>query len=206
MRTVTVQSIVLNAASRAGLDGSSIDALSATTKTIMLDNLGIHLRAAWELFDWPDLTRCELRTVQVGADGDAYIDKAQTDETEMGEVFNVFVDNPTVTVAPRQITYALDTDKIRLPSTAPSAVYVRYRLVPTDISTISATGLAQTVPGFLADYCKFQLAGDLKTEDGQLDQAEVMYQRAENYIVSEMDKLTFQQNQPRRWSAVTSTY
>jgi hypothetical protein len=40
MRTVTVSSIVTNAASRAGLDGSvSIDNLPTTTKTIMVDNL-----------------------------------------------------------------------------------------------------------------------------------------------------------------------
>jgi hypothetical protein len=55
MRTVTVSSIVTNAASRAGLDGSSIDSLPTTTKTIMVDNLGSHLRDAWEFYDWPDL-------------------------------------------------------------------------------------------------------------------------------------------------------
>jgi hypothetical protein len=55
MKTVTVQSIITNAASRAGLDGSSIDSLPTTTKTIMVDNLGMHLRDAWEFFDWPDL-------------------------------------------------------------------------------------------------------------------------------------------------------
>jgi hypothetical protein len=66
MKTVTVQSILLNAASRAGLDGSSIDNLSSTTKAIMLSNLDIHLRAAWEFFDWPDLTVIEQRTVTTG--------------------------------------------------------------------------------------------------------------------------------------------
>ena len=69
MKTVTVQSLLLTAASRAGLDGSSIDNLSSTTKTIMLSNLDIHLRSAWEFFDWPDLTNIELRTVQTGAGG-----------------------------------------------------------------------------------------------------------------------------------------
>jgi hypothetical protein len=206
VRTVTVQSILLNAASRAGLDGSDIANLSTTTKTIMLDNLNIHLRTAWELFDWPDLTTTESRTVQVGVDGDAYIDKAQATKVEMGEVFNVMQDNPTVSASPRQISYALDTDKIRLPSDSPATVYVRYRTLPTIISATIATALAQTVPGFLADYCKFMLTGDLLTEDGQLDKAEIMASRAENYIVAEMDKLTFQQNQPRRWSAVTTNY
>jgi hypothetical protein len=77
MKTVTVQSIIQNAASRAGLDGSSIDSLPTTTKTIMVDNLSSHLRDAWEFYDWPDLTRVEQRTTQTGVDDDIYLDLAQ---------------------------------------------------------------------------------------------------------------------------------
>jgi hypothetical protein len=88
MRTVTVSSIVTNAASRAGLDGSSIDNLPTTTKTIMVDNLSSHLRDAWEFYDWPDLTRTEERTTQTGVDEDIYIDLAQASETEIGDVFS----------------------------------------------------------------------------------------------------------------------
>jgi hypothetical protein len=206
MKTVSVQSILLNAASRAGLDGSSIDNLSSTTKTIMLSNLDIHLRAAWEFFDWPDLTRIEQRTVQTGVDDDIYIDLAQSGETEMGTVFEVFQDNPNTHAAPRQIGFWVDNDKIRLPSDCPDEVYVRFRLVPTEISATTSTALAQTVPQFLADYIKFELTADLQTEDGQLDKAELMRQRGETYLVGEMDKIIFQQRQPRRWSAQVGPY
>jgi hypothetical protein len=116
MRTVTVSSIVTNAASRAGLDGSSIDSLPTTTKTIMVDNLGSHLRDAWEFYDWPDLCRTEERTVQTGVDEDIYIDLAQASETEIGDVFSVYQDNPHTHAAPREISFSLDLDKIRLPS------------------------------------------------------------------------------------------
>ena len=206
MKTVTVQSILLNAASRAGLDGSSIDNLSSTTKTIMLSNLDIHLRAAWEFFDWPDLTRIEERTVQTGVDDDIYIDLAQAGETEMGTVFEVFQDNPNTHAAPRQINFWVDVDKIRLPSDCPDEVFVRFRLTPTEISATTSTALAQTIPQFLADYIKFELSADLKTEDGQIDQAEVFRAKAEQYLVSEMDKIVFQQRQPRRWSAQVGPY
>lgn len=206
MKTVTVQSILLNAASRAGLDGSSIDNLSSTTKTIMLSNLDIHLRAAWEFFDWPDLTRIEQRTVQTGADDDIYIDLAQADETEMGTVFNVYQDSPATHAAPREISFWVDVDKVRLPKDCPDEVYVRFRLVPTEISATTSTALAQTVPQFLADYIKFELTADLLTEDGQLDKAELMRQRGEVYLVGEMDKIIFQQRQPRRWSAQVGPY
>lgn len=206
MKTVSVQSILLNAASRAGLDGSSIDNLSSTTKTIMLSNLDIHLRSAWEFFDWPDLTRIEERTVQTGAEDDLYIDLAQAGETEMGTVFDVFQDNPNTHAAPRQINFWVDNDKIRLPSDCPDEVYVRFRLVPTEISATTSTALAQTIPQFLADYIKFELTADLLTEDGQLDKAELMRQRGETYLVGEMDKVIFQQRQPRRWSAQVGPY
>ena len=206
MKTVTVQSIVTNAASRAGLDGSSIDNLPTTTKTIMVDNLGMHLRDAWEFYDWPDLTRVEERTTQTGTDEDIYLDLAQAGETEIGDVFAVYQDNPNTHAAPREIAFSLDLDKIRLPSDCPDTIYVRFRLPAPDISTVLATALAQTVPQILADYCKFSLTGDLLTEDGQLDKAQVMYGRAELSLVKETEKFTFQQKQVRRWTAQVSQY
>jgi hypothetical protein len=206
MKTVTVQSIITNAASRAGLDGSSIDNLPTTTKTIMVDNLASHLRDAWEFYDWPDLTRVEERTVQTGVDDDIYLDLAQPGETEIGDVFAVYQDNPNTHAAPREIAFSLDLDKIRLPSDCPDTIYVRFRLPAPDISTVLATALAQTVPQILADYLKFSLSGDLQTEDGQLEKAQVMYQRAELSLVKETEKFTFQQRQVRRWTANVGPY
>jgi hypothetical protein len=206
MKTVTVQSIVTNAASRAGLDGSSIENLPTTTKTIMVDNLASHLRDAWEFYDWPDLTRTEERTTQTGVDEDIYLDLAQVGETEIGDVFAVFQDSPNTHAAPREIHFSLDLDKIRLPSDCPDTIYVRFRLPSPDISTVLATALAQTVPQTLADYLKFSLTGDLLTEDGQLDKAQVMYGRAELSLVKETEKFTFQQRQVRRWTAQVNPY
>jgi hypothetical protein len=206
MKTVTVQSIITNAASRAGLDGSSIDNLPTTTKTIMVDNLGMHLRDAWEFYDWPDLTRVEERTTQTGTDDDIYLDLAQAGQTEIGDVFAVYQDNPNTHAAPREIHFSLDLDKIRLPSDCPDTIYVRFRLPAPDISTVLATALAQTVPQILADYLKFSLSGDLQTEDGQLEKAQVMYQRAELSLVKETEKFTFQQRQVRRWTANVGPY
>ena len=210
MKTVTVSSIVTNAASRAGLDGSSIDNLPTTTKTIMVDNLASHLRDAWEFYDWPDLTRTEERTTQTGVEEDIYLDLAQAGETEIGDVFAVYQDNPHTHAAPREIAFSLDLDKIRLPSDCPDTVYVKFRLVPTDVPTALQTSLQTAldlnVPQILSDYLKFSLTGDLLTEDGQLDKAQVMYQRAELSIVKETEKFTFQQKQTRRWTASVSQY
>jgi hypothetical protein len=215
MKTATVSSIITNAASRAGLDGSSIDNLPTTTKTIMVDNLASHLRDAWEFYDWPDLCRTEERTTQAGADEDIYLDLAQAGETEIGDVFSVYQDNPHTHAAPREITFSLDLDKIRLPSDCPDTIYVRFRLTPAAeprdpnglvVSPVLATALNQTVPQLLADYLKFSLTSDLLTEDGQLDKAQVMYGRAELSLVKETEKFTFQQKQTRRWTASVSQY
>jgi hypothetical protein len=215
VKTVTVSSIITNAASRAGLDGSSIDNLPTTTKSIMVDNLASHLRDAWEFFDWPDLCRTEERTVQTGVDEDIYLDLAQAGETEIGDVFSVYQDNPNTHAAPREIHFSLDLDKIRLPSDCPDTVYVRFRLTPAAeprdpnglvVSPVLATALDQTVPQILADYLKFSLTGDLLTEDGQLDKAQVMYQRAELSLVKETEKFTLQQRQVRRWTANVGPY
>ena len=43
-------------------------------------------------------------------------------------------------------------------------------------------------------------------EDGQIDKSEVMYAKAEQYLISEMDKVIFLQRQPRRWSAQVGPY
>jgi hypothetical protein len=180
--------------------------LPTTTKTIMVDNLASHLRDAWEFFDWPDLTRTEERTTQTGTDDDIYLDLAQVGETEIGDVFAVYQDNPNTHAAPREIHFSLDLDKIRLPSDCPDTIYVRFRLPSPDISTVLATALAQTVPQILADYLKFSLTGDLLTEDGQLDKAQVMYGRAELSLVKETEKFTFQQRQVRRWTAQVNQY
>jgi hypothetical protein len=171
-----------------------------------VDNLGMHLRDAWEFFDWPDLCRTEERTVQTGVDEDIYLDLAQAGETEIGDVFAVYQDDTRRHAAPREIAFSLDLDKIRLPSDCPDTIYVRFRLPSTEISTVLATALAQTVPQILADYLKFSLTGDLLTEDGQLDKAQVMYGRAELSLVKETEKFTFQQGQVRRWTAQTSPY
>jgi hypothetical protein len=118
----------------------------------------------------------------------------------------VYQDNPHTHAAPREISFSLDLDKIRLPSDCPDTIYVRFRLPATEISTVLATALAQTVPQILADYLKFSLTGDLLTEDGQLDKAQVMYGRAELSLVKETEKFTFQQRQVRRWTAQVSQY
>jgi hypothetical protein len=152
------------------------------------------------------LCRTEERTVQTGVDEDIYIDLAQASETEIGDVFRVYQDNPNTHAAPREISFSLDLDKIRLPSDCPDTVYVRFRLPATEISTGPRHGPRADRPANPRRLLKFSLTGDLLTEDGQLDKAQVMYGRAELSLVKETEKFTFQQRQVRRWTAQVSQY
>jgi hypothetical protein len=173
----------------------------------MVDNLGMHLRDAWEFYDWPDLTRVEERTTQTGVDEDIYLDLAQPSETEIGDVFAVYQDNPNTHAAPREIHFSLDLDKIRLPSDCPDTIYVKFRLPSPDISPqCSPPPWPRPSRRSSPTTCKFSLTGDLLTEDGQLDKAQVMYGRAELSLVKETEKFTFQQRQVRRWTAQVSQY
>jgi hypothetical protein len=165
-----------------------------------------HLRDAWEFYDWPDLTRTEERTTQTGVDEDIYLDLAQASETEIGDVFSVYQDNPHTHAAPREISFSLDLDKIRLPSDCPDTIYVKFRLPPRSYRPSSPRPSRRPSRKSLADYLKFSLTGDLLTEDGQLDKAQVMYGRAELSLVKETEKFTFQQKQTRRWTAQVSPY
>jgi hypothetical protein len=159
----------------------------------------------WEWADWPELCRVESRTVQGDSTSGFYIDYAQVGETAMGEVFAVLRDNPATHVAPREIPYTLLGDAIRFPeaTSLPTTVYVRYRLRP---ETYTTSNLTATVPAVLAKAVAYLLTGDLLEEDGQMDKAMLMEQKAESELISQRDKYVFQQNQPTMWSARVNQY
>lgn len=159
----------------------------------------------WEWADWPELCRVEARTVQGDATNGFYIDYEQVGETPMGEVFAVFRDNPATHVAPRKIGYTLLGDAIRFPeaTSLPTTVYVRYRIRP---ETYTTSNLTATVPAVLAKAVAYLLTGDLLEEDGQMDKAMLMEQKAESELISQRDKYVFQQNQPTMWSARVNQY
>ena len=205
MRTVTLQSLLLRAWQRVGNDASTIDSVPSGARTMMVAAANDAIAQCWEWSDWPELMREESRTVQGDSTNGFYIDYVQAGETEMGEVFAVFRDNPATHVAPRQISYTLLGDSIRFPedSDLPTSVYVRYRIRPT---TYSASNLSATVPNVLGKAVSYMLAASLLEEDGQMDKASLMESKAESDLISERDKYVFQQNQTQRWTARVNQY
>lgn len=159
----------------------------------------------WTWSDWPELMRVESRTVQGDSTTGYYIDYVQAGETEMGEIFAVYRDNPATHVAPREIGYTLLGDSIRFPEddSTPATVYVRFRIRPT---TYTTSNLSATVPAVIAKAVDYMLTADLLDEDGQTDKAMLNEQRAENELIKERDKYYFQQNQPSRWTARINSY
>lgn len=205
MKTVTLQSILLRAWQRVGNDSSSIDNIPSGARTMLVAAANDAIAQCWEWADWPELTREEERSVQGNGTTGYYIDYVQAGETEMGEVFAVLRDNPATHVAPRQIAYSLLGDSIRFPEDTdlPASVYVRYRIRPT---TYTASDLTATVPAVLSRAVAYMLSAALLEEDGQMDKALLMEQKAESELISERDKYVFQQNQPSRWTARVNQY
>lgn len=205
MRTVTLQSLLLRAWQRVGNDASTIDSVPSGARTMLVAAANDAIEQCWTWADWPELMREESRTVQGDSTNGYYIDYVQSGQTEMGEVFAVLRDNPATHVAPRQIGYTLLGDSIRFPedTSLPTSVYVRYRTRPTDYS---ASNLSATVPAVLGKAVSYMLAASLLEEDGQMDKALLMEQKAEAELISERDKYVFQQGQTQRWTARVNQY
>jgi hypothetical protein len=123
------------------------------------------------------------------------------DVSTYGEVFAIFKDNPATHVQPREVGFRLEDSKAWLPIYPPDDAWVRYRLQPT---TYTVDNLNADVPLILAGAASLYIASDLQEEDGQLDKAMMLEQRALDELVREQDKYVFQQNQTRRWTAVIS--
>ena len=205
MRTVTLQSLLLRAWQRVGNDASTIDNVPAGARTMLVAAANDAIEQCWTWSDWPELMREESRTVQGDSTSGYYIDYVQSGQTEMGEVFAVLRDNPATHVAPRQLGYTLLGDSIRFPEDTdlPASVYVRYRIRPQDYST---SNLLDTVPAVLGKAVSYMLAAALLEEDGQMDKALLMEQKAEAELISERDKYVFQQGQTQRWTARVNQY
>lgn len=205
MRTVTLQSILLRAWQRVGNDASDISSIPTGARTMMVAAANDAIQQCWEWADWPELMRVEERTVQGNDTTGFYLDYEQVGETPMGEVFQVYRDNPNKTASPREIQYSLLGDSIRFPDDTdiPTTVWVRYRTRP---DTYTTSNLSATVPAVLSKAVAYLLAAALQEEDGQLDKANLFEAKAENDLIAERDKFYFQQQQPSTWTARINHY
>lgn len=163
------------------------------------------IEQCWTWADWPELCRIEERTIQGNETNGFYIDYEQSGETAMGEVFNIYRDNPNTHAAPRELQYTLLGDSIRFPDDTeiPTTAWVRYRTRP---DTYSTSNLSATVPAVLSKAVGYLLTAALLEEDGQLDKSTLMESKAEADLIHERDKYYFQQGQPSMWTARGNQY
>jgi hypothetical protein len=205
MRTVTLQSIILRAWQRSGNDASTISNVPSGALTMLVAAATDRIAECWQWSDWPELCRVEQRTVQGNDSTGFFLDYVQPGETPMGEVFAVYRDNPATSFSAREIPYTLLGDSIRFANSeaVPPTVYVRFRLRP---DTYTTSNLTAPVPAVLSKAVAYLLTGDLLEEDGQMDKALLMEQKAESELISQRDKYVFQQNQTPMWSARINHY
>jgi hypothetical protein len=214
VRTVTLQSILLRAWQRVGNDASSISNIPSGAQTMLVAAANDAIESCWTWADWPELCRIEERTIQGNATTGWYIDYEQSGQTAMGEVFNIYRDNPNTHASPRELQFTLLGDSIRFPDDAeiPTTAWVRYRIRPIDVQArVTAIGMTAALleniyPAVLSKAVGYLLTAALLEEDGQLDKSTLMESKAETELITERDKFYFQQNQPQTWSARIGHY
>ena len=220
MRTATLQSVLLRSWQRAGNDAAGTGMFSAQVLPTIVAAANDAIQSCWEFADWPELMRQDYRSLSADSDGlylstEGIVDGgAVSSYAPMGEVMGVFQDNPTSSSAPREISYGLLGDNVRIfgnrfaasvanadPSLPPvNYVYVRYRLRPTEYVT---GDLLAAVPYVLSKAASLLITASLLNEDGQMDKAMATEGKADSELMFQRDKYIFQQGQTPGWSAVS---
>jgi hypothetical protein len=127
-RTVTFKEVLYAVAYIAGLDPETN--LNANEASAMTEYVNQGARAAVESKDWPELTNIEQRTPSAGLVG-----YAQSGQTPIGIVYQVYYANPAGQRFPRERGYYLGPLGIQLHPDAPSSVWVRFGIQPPVFSS-----------------------------------------------------------------------
>ena len=125
----------------------------------------------------------------------------QAGETPIGEVLNVFENDPRVYRVYRGVPsypFSLVEDGILVP-TGPAQPWVEFSLRPPSFSVADLD--ASTFPYVLAEAVKLLSASDAQREDGQFEKASVLEGLGMARLDEELDKIELKQGQQRRWAA-----
>ncbi len=125
------------------------------------------------------------------------IDPEQADETEIGEIIEVYVSDPRITRGARRCGFSLIEGGVLIPL-GPVKPWIEFSLRPPVFT--SADIDSDTFPYVLAEIVKVGAAADAQREDGQYEKASSLESMALSLLDRELDKLELKQGQQRRWS------
>jgi len=180
MDTITYEELEKSFQAQAGLI-----TLDATDKFFFLSSLNLHAKDAWHRAKWPELL--SITEYNVATSGQF----TNITSSITGDVLAVYDKNPWVDISANTINYTLMGDKIALQPMYPnSSVFIleKTAFVPyTDNST--------NIPSFLEAYLASAILASFFRGDSQYDKAGIEEQRAEEFLLRQIDRIERSQNQ-----------
>ena len=128
----------------------------------------------------------------------------QASKTAIGEVLDVFTNDPRVSRYSPRVNWWLTSDGIVITNSnyLPSQVWIRFTTRPTIYSSTSYTD-GSTIPYILSEAVKHLACAMALREDGQYDKATIMDQQAEEYMGVEWSKIESKQQQSGRFMVLS---
>lgn len=164
--------------------------LDATDEFFLLNSLNNRLRDAWTRMDWPELI--VLNSVSISSDATGnYV--GSTGDKDILEVWNK---NPYLDRTARKITYNLIDSKIYL--NVDETIYNNEVHVLEKKSFVPYTETSTDIPAIFENYLTSAILSDFYRGDGQADQAGREDNRAEEFLLRQIDRVEKlqQQNKP----------
>lgn len=169
---------------------AGLQTLDATDKFFFLSSLNLHAKDAWARAKWPELLR--INEYQIGTT--ANYDKITTFPTQgrvSGDALAVYDKNPWKDISAKTLNYTLIQEKIALDPKYPgTSIFVlnKVKFTPyTDSST--------DIPDFLEAYLASAILASFFRGDNQYEKAGVEEQRAEEFLLRQIDRVERIQNQ-----------
>lgn len=164
--------------------------LDATDEFFLLNSLNNRLRDAWTRMDWPELIN--LNSVSISSDSTGnYV--GSTGDKDILEVWNK---NPYLDRTARKIPYNLIDSKIYL--NVDEFIYNNEVHVLEKKSFVPYTETSTDIPAIFENYLTSAILSDFYRGDGQADQAGREDNRAEEFLLRQIDRVEKlqQQNKP----------
>ena len=157
-------------------------------------SLNDRVRGAWTRAKWPDLINVLTMTVAAVSSSTLKADKAVRidNDANLLDVYSVWTKVPWENETARRIDFNLIGGYLVLPAeTSETTVYVVGSQVPADDYGDGTT----TLPQFLERHLLAACIADFYRSDSQNDKALVEEQRAEQYLLDELDRFERLQTQ-----------
>jgi hypothetical protein len=173
-----------------------VDTLLATEETALKRSLNDRVRGAWTRSKWPELINVLTKTVAAVSSATLKADKAVQidDDDNLFDVYAVWDKVPWEDRTARQISYSLLGGWLVLPAdTSETTVYVVGSQVPSN----DYGGAETDLPQFLERHLLSAAIADHYRAEAQNEKSNLEEQKAEEYLLQEIDRVERLQQQNR---------